>query len=124
MLGDNTQDSADGRDWEAATWRVPGTDGQPRELRGNYRKTSLQQGGNPLDLIQAESSDGRRRIGQERLMAVRDLWGQRHDVPRSGPVEGPEWAPLVPRELIRGRAVGIFWPLRPDLGVYRLAWIR
>jgi len=31
---------------------------------------------------------------------------------------------LVPRELVVGRALAVFWPIRPFDGIWRLAWVR
>ena len=82
MLGDNTQDSADSRDWEAVTFHFD--DGASR-ARGNYRAG----GENP-----AYGTDG----SGTKLLRFKDEWGEvrcwlaqqesRQDFP------GP--APLVP----------------------------
>jgi hypothetical protein len=32
-------------------------------------------------------------------------------------------APFVPRDLIRGRALAVFWPVIPWRGISRLKWI-
>lgn len=117
MLGDNTQDSADSRDWRAIkfSWTE---DGELREERGNHRPgASLADAPNP---IRAEFPDG------ERWTGFRDLWGERHWFPRTeGGEAGPPWpAPLVPRELVQGRAIAVFWPLKPTRKLWRLGWLR
>ena len=42
---------------------------------------------------------------------------------RSVPGGSGERAPFVPRELIAGRALLVFWPLVPWKGVLRLKWV-
>jgi signal peptidase I len=105
MLGDNTQDSADGRLWEAQTWRQPGAG---PGIRGNYRF-----GENP--------------VYGHREIRFRDEWGEVHFFPRvGGPTEsfgGAVPAPLVPRELVLGRALAIFWPIQLKSGLWRLGWL-
>jgi len=108
MLGDNTQDSADGRLWKSQTWTWKG---EPEvKVRGNYREG----GENPTYGVLADGSPGIR---------FRDEWGEMHWFARQGgPRESlPGNAPLVPRELVLGRAVAVFWPIRP--GVRRLGWL-
>jgi hypothetical protein len=55
----------------------------------------------------------------------RDLWGEIHWFPReavaSESIPGNE--PLVPRELILGRALAVFWPIRPWSGLWRVGWL-
>ena len=64
----------------------------------------------------------------ETLTWFRDEWGEMHVFPQSSEVATPEGlaglsAPLVPRELILGRAVLVFWPFMPSIDVWRLDWI-
>lgn len=110
MLGDNTQDSEDSRAWQLAGFRVVSGDNAGAVLRGNSRNQE-----NPRFVT------GRPR-GTEVFFA--DTFGERHEFLRAE-VErlSPEPAPLVARELITGRALLVFWPLVPSLGVYRLKWI-
>ena len=110
MLGDNTQDSADSRLWRAITKRVP-FDGEEVLRRGNYREN----GENP--------SFGE--LDGDPWLAFRDEWGERRWYPRAevGDETFPGNQPLVPRELIQGRALAVFWPLRPVEGLWRLGWL-
>ena len=119
MLGDNTQDSADGRAWEFVTYSW--TDGdEARTERGNYRWNMAQ--GNPLVA---------RFDGDEPGWAFRDEWGELHWFEQSrvtaGPIPGAPRAgtadPLVPRELIQGRALAVFWPLEIGRRMWRLGWL-
>jgi hypothetical protein len=114
MLGDNTQDSSDSREWTLE--RYAADDGQ-RILRGNKRQDE-----NPL------------RIGDDRdSLYFVDEWGQRHWLARgASDVEAPweavesfpdEFAPFVGRELITGRALAVFWPIQPLDGIVRLEWV-
>jgi signal peptidase I len=114
VLGDNTQDSSDSREWQFERYSA---DGGERILRGNQRQDE-----NPL------------RIGDDRdsLFFV-DEWGQRHWLARgAGEVEAPwesveqlpaEFAPFVGRELVTGRALAVFWPIQPLDGIVRLEWV-
>ena len=107
VLGDNTQDSADSRDWRAQRWdHADGT-----EITGNFRD----RGENPTEVTAA---------GGEKWTRFRDRWGEVHWF-AAGEAQGglPYRAPLVPRELIQGRAVATFWPLKPWKGVWRLGWL-
>lgn len=116
MLGDNTQDSSDGREWRYRRYRLPeggGDDGSaPRILRGNAR-----------------GNENPRTVGYGRpegpLLVFEDEWGETHWFP-SGVLESlpPEAAPFVPRHMIQGKALAVFWPLNPRLSIYRLNWIR
>jgi signal peptidase I len=115
MLGDNAQDSADSRLWFAKTYeyRPGGGTGSFVKVRGNYREG----GENP--------SFGALEDGRDAIR-FRDQWGEIHWFTRAdlGPGESlPGNAPLVPRELILGRAVAVFWPLRPLDGLWRLGWL-
>ena len=56
---------------------------------------------------------------------LRDEYGELHHfLSSSRPQQTPEMAPFVPRNLVTGRALLVFWPLVPSLDVYRLQWIR
>lgn len=107
MLGDNTQDSADSRDWEAVrfTWEEAG---EERSARGNFRGSN-------------ENPTRNAALG---LTRFRDEWGEEHWFPTAGGRQGLQApAPLVPRELIQGRALAVFWPIKPHRGLWRLAWL-
>jgi signal peptidase I len=121
VLGDNTQDSSDSREWSFVRYQRSSADPEspePELLRGNFR-----QGQNPLFL--------------GNVTWLEDEWGERHALavegapkpPADQPTEAvrgtsPEAAPFVPRELIVGRAIAVFWPLRPLEGLYRFKWVR
>ena len=113
MLGDNTQDSADGRLWRAKTYtyRPPGSE-TPVQARGNYREG----GENP--------SFGRLLDGTPAIR-FRDQWGEIHWFARTAVTEEslPGNAPLVPRDLILGRALAVFWPIRPFDRLWRVGWL-
>ena len=123
MLGDNTQDSSDSREWAWYTlaWDGAGSAGAP--VRGNRRiplgrsPREVPHDANPID---APSDAGL-------ITFFRDEWGERYSFPSSAkrPVVGGsgERAPFVPRELIAGRALLVFWPLAPWKGILRLKWV-
>lgn len=110
VLGDNTQDSSDSRDWSLARWEMTGGERAGTVIQGNERT-----GENPL----VGNSEG------GRLMFLRDEQGERNVFPQAQARSlGPVTASYVPRNLIRGRAVLVVWPIVPSLGVYRLKWVR
>ena len=84
------------------------------EARGNFRD-----GENP--------AYGKATRGASLPMRFRDVWGELHWFAQTD-VEGPLGAhpvaePLVPRELIVGRALAVFWPIQPFDGLWRLGWL-
>jgi signal peptidase I len=108
VLGDNPHDSADSRLWEAKTYTLP----DDLRIRGNYRM----QGENP--------GFGRAPDGSA-LLRFRDVWGEVHWFPKSAIQSEslPGSQPLVPRQRILGRALAVFWPLKPIQGIWRLGWL-
>jgi hypothetical protein len=107
MLGDNTQDSSDSRFWTLVSYE-PHEDGKP--IRGNWFPPQ-----NPITV--PGDPDGRRTF-------FRDEWGELHNfVLRSTSAPRSELAPYVPREMVVGRAVAVFWPISFGLNVWRLQWI-
>ncbi len=109
MLGDNAQDSADSRDWRGKVYEFETPDGETLRKRGNFRE-----GENPA----------RGTIGSEPARRFRDEWGEVHwFAERAGRPELEVHAPLVPRELIQGRAMAVFWPILPHRGIVRLTWL-
>lgn len=121
MLGDNTQDSSDSREWlfTQYRWDGPGSDGQ--FVRGNFFPPSPRDplNGNP---IQVQGGPEGPRV------FFRDEWGELHTfIARPGSLGPQEEAPYVARELIVGRAVLVFWPLWPftgDFAIWRLRFVR
>jgi len=108
MMGDNTQDSSDSREWSMYVMEAT-IDGMKQELRGNnrYRENPVQQ---PSELGSTTW--------------FRDQWGELFVLPtqdcRALPAEN---SPLVPRELMTGRALLVFWPFSWEHRVARLKWI-
>lgn len=97
MLGDNTQDSSDSRLWNLATFHVDEGQADDGIVRGNLFK------GNPE----------RRAGGPEGThIFFRDEFGDLHDFIERPGENGPVLpAPFVPRNLITGRAIIVFWPM-------------
>jgi signal peptidase I len=107
MLGDNTQDSADSRDWQSTRC---GRD--PDWMRGNFRGGYENPG-------RGVGPDG------EVLVRFKDQWGEVHWF--TAEEADPDFAipaPLVPRELLLGRVVAMFWPIQPFADLWRLGWVR
>jgi len=118
MLGDNTQDSSDSREWAFVNYRWSGEPSKGAWIRGNFYPSNIPLASNPLHLPEAGGS----------RVYFRDEWGELHDFQLEKGSLGPqEEAPYVPRELIVGRAVLVFWPLGPFAGdwrIWRLQWAR
>jgi signal peptidase I len=112
MLGDNTLDSADGRDWKSVRLSSTAEDGTELKARGNYRA----RGENPG---RGKDEDG------VPFTRFRDEWGNVDWIPSAAVTQDLEIsAPLVPRRLIQGRALAVFWPILPHRGIVRLGWLR
>ena len=109
MLGDNTQDSSDAREWTLERYRYPKDGGEV--LRGNHRGNNE----NP-QIVQGLPG------GPE--MWFRDEWGELHHF-KANEAERltPEAVSFVPRGLVTGRAVVVFWPMKPSFKLWRLAWV-
>ncbi len=117
MLGDNTQDSSDSRAWR--WWKVEVEDGQggPVALRGN----NLSNAPSPLERNPHTFHPS---TGGSWTRFV-DEWGETWVVPQQRmKAVGVEDAPFVPRELITGRALVVFWPISIRHRLARLGWIR
>ena len=108
VLGDNTQDSSDSRDWMLIGFQLP--DG--REVWGNQRTRE-----NP---VFAQGHPGGPQV------FFRDQLGELHVFPNGGATPlPPRPNGLVPRELVRGRAVMVVWPpYVPSYDLSRLKWCR
>ncbi len=118
MLGDNTQDSSDGREWKLARLERELEHGGVEVLEGNSRRAD--------DPWQQNPWQGR--VGLEGTPHVRflDVFGEAWWLSGPGiPYADPPArnAPFVPRRMIQGRALAVFWPLSPRLGLYRWKWI-
>lgn len=112
MLGDNPQDSADGRLWKAKSYTF-GDPAQPTVARGNYREENE----NPSFGSLADGTPAIR---------FRDHLGERHWFARTAVLGEslPGNAPLVGRDLVLGRVLAVFWPIRPVDGLWRVGWTR
>ena len=125
MLGDNTQNSSDSRDWTWAHLAWKDAQGARQAARGNLRPPAPMSSG-PVDPstnpIRHRSADGSERV------FFRDEWGEGHVVlleDEMAPAAGlGSPAPFVHRELITGRAIASIWPISPKLGVWRPKWVR
>jgi len=111
MLGDNTQDSSDSREWRYVVFERDGPDGAPERLRGNWRDRE-----NPRMVGYGDP------LGPSTYLV--DEWGEKHWFRRDeAQRRAPDFAPLVPRRLMQGRALAVFWPLDPVRGIWRLEWV-
>ena len=111
MLGDNTQTSSDSREWSFVVFEATRPDGTAEIVRGNWRS-----GENPRTVAAGGP------LGP--LTYVVDEWGEKHWFRRGEARRlSPQPAPFVPRALIQGRALAVFWPLDPLRGFWRLKWV-
>jgi signal peptidase I len=118
MLGDNTQDSSDGREWKLTRLELPAPDGTADLVAGNTRRDD----GDPWQANPWRTNG----LGGP-MVRFRDVFGEVHWLPGNQiPYASPpsENVSFVPRRLIQGRAVLVFWPWSPKLGLYRWKWIR
>jgi len=127
MMGDNTLDSSDSRMWQLHRLerRVTNADGTTGTelIVGNHRLGSGMQSQSDFanDVNPFVES-----LGTPDLRPItwfRDEWGEMHafeagEVAEADPVTLT--APFVRRDQILGRAIAVFWPLRPLDGIYRL----
>ena len=112
MLGDNTQNSSDSREWTLVHYRTTDPEsGEARELSAGFERRN----GNPY--VDAGHPDGP-------ILWLRDRWGERHRLPQEHTTRvRAESLPLVPRRMILGRAIATFWPVSPGKDLYRVGWI-
>ena len=145
MMGDNTQQSVDSRDWTAITLGMdeagrlvdPQVDDGARALRGNLRAMDLtttpDPDENPVPVIGADVV-----VFTDDAGEVWSLDGQVAMSPSQGPIygqgspwftgaDGEPWTPehelvhFVPREDIIGRPLVTFWPAWPW---FRIGFVR
>jgi len=110
MLGDNTQDSSDSREWMLARIQHPAEGGPV--YRGNFR-------GNDENPRTVPGMPG------GAMQWFRDEYGELHNWRLADArTLSPEGVPFVPRELITGRAVVVFWPISMSYRLWRLQWVR
>lgn len=124
MLGDNTLNSSDSREWTLARFSVPTGEGdEVQVLRGNHRDSE------PLNDRRSRLGDNpfylERTRFEPRLAFFHDERGERWAF-RTPPARqlDMEAAPFVRRRHVLGRAVMVVWPLSPRRGIYRVDWIR
>ncbi|MDA1267078.1 MAG: hypothetical protein O2816_18510, partial [Planctomycetota bacterium] len=127
MLGDNTLNSSDGRDWAFANFSVPVGD-ERVTIRGNSRRQAPAPGLIPRGAGNSQAGEHPyvvRRTGEPDQVFLHDEWGDRwvFDSPPAQDL-GDEDFPFVHRSLIQGRAVMVVWPLSPGRGIYRIQWVR
>ncbi len=115
VLGDNTQDSSDARDWTFAQFELEGGD----VVRGSRRGgAQVRPDSNPFPVGAVTRPD---------YWVFHDDLGERHVIEPDSSRRLPdtdEMASFVPRDLIRGRAVVVVWPFAFWHDVYRLKWVR
>ena len=119
MMGDNTQNSLDSRDWVAEVLTVDGEDG-PVELRGD----SMASGADPrFDNPRWSRGED----GEREWMTFRDEFGGLHVLSTDEVADSESrrvaW-PLVPRNYVLGRALAVFQPIPPFAPVVRIGLVQ
>lgn len=122
MMGDNTQDSSDSRMWQLIRLEQLLPDGSTEILRGNHRAgngmNSQSDFTNDINPMVSAMSD----LENGPVTWFRDEWGELHHFyPGESQNARPLTisAPFVPRDHILGRAIAVFWPIRPFDGIWR-----
>jgi len=111
MLGDNTQDSSDSREWTYAVFELHGPTAADARVQGNWRERE-----NPRSVAHGDA--------QGPLTYFVDEWGEPHWFRQDQAVRAaPRPAPFVPRAMILGKALAVFWPLDPGRDIWRLKWV-
>ena len=125
MMGDNTLNSSDSRKWTQYTLQVVDEEGNATEVSGNSRSSD--------NMGQSDFFTGQNPYtfnrGTEDLRPItwfRDSFGELHayeagEVFESDQVLTPE--PFVPLAMMQGRAVSVFWPIKPFDDVWRFKWV-
>jgi len=107
MLGDNTQESCDSREWRYQTLSLE----EGEQIRGNMRR-----GENPR-MVGIGDPDGP-------TTYFVDEWGEPHWMKNSDIISRRTTpSPFVPREMIQGKAVAVFWPLDLRRDIFRIRWV-
>jgi len=129
VLGDNSQDSSDGRDWNLAQFQLmeeTGENGEPVIVRGNAREIPPIRTPSGKFVPHPESNPRYvpQQVGAKEIF-FRDELGELRvlDAPTTERLPNEPFS-FVSRDLIRGRAVLVVWPLAPQHDVYRLKWVR
>jgi signal peptidase I len=109
VLGDNTQNSWDCRQWEEGT--VTLSDG--KTLTGNY-----------FSAFRHEADSNPDNIGP--VVHFRNVYGQEYVFPRASMKGDFETTSIhsFPERMLLGKALAVFWPLPPFSPTWRLKWVR
>jgi signal peptidase I len=105
MMGDNTQNSLDSRDWQRETFSYDNGIDAPLKIAGDH----LQHGSDPM------YNNPRWNMSHD-IMTIRDEFGNIHTLDENTVKQSADvlqHAPLVPREYLLGRALAVFMPLKP-----------
>lgn len=120
MMGDNTQNSLDSRDWSARQLHFDPPVRGISFLRGD----DLPDGHDP-------NYNNPRWDRTAEHMTIRDEWGDlftftREELSEFKVRDKPELvsAHTVPREYIQGKALAVFLPIPPFAPVWRIGWVR
>ena len=118
MMGDNTQNSLDSRDWESEVLTLHG-EGEPERLLGDSMS-------NGVDPLFDNPRWSRGPDGERDWMTFRDAFGGLHVLSADQirvSESRREAAPLVPREYVLGRALAVFLPFPPFAPVARFGLV-
>ena len=126
MMGDNTLDSADSRMWQEHRIEHLLPNGEVELVIGNHRQgngmASQSDFTNDINPLTSAISD----LENGPITWFRDEWGELHhylpsEFQSAKPMTQP--APFVRRDQILGRAISVFWPIRPFDGILRVKMV-
>ena len=111
MLGDNTQESSDSREWRYSILDLDEEVWPVGSVRGNLRR-----GENPRVVGVGDPNGPKTHFIDE--------WGEPHWFGNDEiQARRTESSPFVPKEMILGKAVAVFWPLDPRRAIFRPRWV-
>lgn len=122
MMGDNTLDSSDSRMWRLHRLEHRLPDGSVELVQGNHRMGS---GIGSQSDFKNDINPFTTSLGTPDLRPItwfRDEWGELHHF-EAGEIAPADpltlTAPFVREDQILGRAISVFWPIRPFDGIWR-----
>ena len=125
MMGDNTLDSSDSRMWKKYRLNRLAEDGEVKLVEGNARSNG-HSGQSDFDSDMNPYISSMSTPDLRPITWFRDTYGELHpfeadEIENAAPLTVP--APFVPRDKMLGRAVSVFWPIKPFDDVWRFKWV-
>ncbi len=125
MMGDNTLDSSDSRMWKSHRLERRLPNGETDIVEGNHRAGS-HTGQSDFDADMNPFISSLSTPDLRPITWFRDNYGEMHAFESDEIAPAAELtlpAPFVPRKMMLGRALSVFWPIKPFDKVWRFKWI-